>query len=87
MGKCCQLRYFRLSILQRIRSKIANHLKMVSNSGARLGGSSRTVGKPLNPSTDFLDTLENRGQRLFLSEAISNALAGYFKHPVEGLPR
>ena len=60
---------------------------MVSNDGARLGGSSGTFGKPLNPSTDFLDALENRGQRLLLSEAISNALAGHFKHPVEGLPR
>ncbi|OLO67054.1 hypothetical protein BKH21_08455 [Actinomyces oris] len=86
MDKCCQLRDFSLSILQRIGSKVANHLKMISNNGARLGGSSRTVGKPLNPRTDFLDTLENRGQRLLLSEAISNALARYLKHPVEGLP-
>jgi len=58
---------------------------MVSNNGARLGGSSRAVGKPLNPSTNLLDTLENRGQCLLLSEAISNALARYLKHPVEGL--
>ncbi|OLO77574.1 hypothetical protein BKH18_06300 [Actinomyces oris] len=86
MDKCCQLRDFSLALLQRIRSKVANHLKMVSNNGARLGGSGRTVGKPLNPSTDLLDALENRGQRLLLSEAISNALARYLKHPVEGLP-
>ena len=87
MDKCCQLRDFSISILQRIGSKIANHVKMVSNNGARLGGSSKTVGKPLNPNTNFLDTLENRGQRLLLSEAISNALARHLKHPVEGLPR
>ena len=86
MDKCCQLCEFSLSILQRIGSKVANHLKMVSNNGARLGGSSRTVGKPLNPRTNFIDTLENRGQCLLLSEAISNALARYLKHPVEGLP-
>ena len=60
---------------------------MVSYNGASLGGSSRTVGKPLNPSTDFLDTIENRCQRLLLSEAISNALTRHLKHPVEGLPR
>ena len=87
MDKCCQLRDFSISILQRIGSKVANHLKMVSNNRARLGGSSRTVGKPLNPSTDFLDTFENRCQRLLLSEAISNALTRHLKHPVEGLPR
>ena len=60
---------------------------MVSNNGARLGGSSRTVGKPLNPSAKFFNAFENRGQRLFLSEAISKALARHLKHPVEGLPR
>ena len=87
MDKCCQLRDFSISILQRIGSKVANHLKMVSNNRARLGGSSRTVGKPLNPSTDFLDTFENRCQRLLLSEAISNALTRHLKYPVEGLPR
>ena len=87
MDKCCQLRDFSISILQRIGSKVANHLKMVSNNRARLGGSSRTVGKPLNPSTDFLDTFENRCQRLLLSEAISNTLTRHLKHPVEGLPR
>ena len=59
---------------------------MVSDNGTRLGGSSGTFGEPLNPSTDFLDALENRDQRLLLSEAISNALARYLKHPVEGLP-
>ena len=86
MDKCCQLRDFSLSVLQGVRSKVANHLHMVSNNGARLGGSSGTFGEPLNPSTDFLDTIENRCQRLLLSEAISNALARYLKHPVEGLP-
>jgi len=87
MDECCQLRDFSLSILQRIGSKVANHLKMVSYNGASLGGSSRTVGKPLNRSTDFLDTIENRCQRFLLSEAISNALTRHLKHPVEGLPR
>ena len=87
MDKFCQLRDFSLSILQRVRSKIANHLKMVSNNSARLGGSSRTVGKPLNPCTDFLNTLENSGQRLLLGEAPNDTLAGHFDDPVEGLPR
>ncbi|OLO43053.1 hypothetical protein BKH29_12195 [Actinomyces oris] len=87
MDKCFQLRYFPLSILQRIRSKIAHHLHMVGNNSTRLRGSSGTVGKSLNPSTDFLDALKNGGQRLFLSEAVNDALAGHFKHPVEGLSR
>ena len=60
---------------------------MVSDNGTRLGGSSGTFGEPLNPRTNFLDALENRGQRLLLSEAISDALARHLKHPVEGLPR
>ena len=84
--KCCQLRDFSLSVLQGVRSKIADHLHMVSDNSTRLGGSSGTFGEPLNPRTNFLDALENRGQRLLLSEAISNALARYLKHPVEGLP-
>ncbi|OLO63863.1 hypothetical protein BKH23_02715 [Actinomyces oris] len=79
MDKCCQFRDFSLALLQRIRSKVANHLHMVSNDGARLGGSSGTFSEPLNPRTNFLDALENRGQRLLLSEAISNALARYLK--------
>ena len=87
MDKCCQLRDFSLSILQWIGSKITHHLHMVSDNGTRLRGSSRAVGKPLNPNANFLDALKNGDQRLLLSEAISKALARHLKHPVEGLPR
>ena len=60
---------------------------MVSDNGARLGGSSRAVGKPLNPNANFLNALKNGGQRLLLSEAVHDALARHLKYPVEGLPR
>ena len=59
---------------------------MVSNNGTCLRGSRGTIGKPLNPGTDFLDTLKNGGQRLLFSEAVNDTLATHLKHPVEGLP-